>query len=469
MAQSLSPAVIERLTNRLSPQSWTTDPDLIASHLTEWRRRFSGATPLLAVPSSTEEVSALVGACAEAGIAITPQGGNTGLVGAQIPKGEILISLKRMNKIRNVSPEDDALTAEAGVVLTDVHSAAAAAGRVFPLSLASQGSATIGGLISTNAGGVHVVRFGMMREQVLGLEVVLPDGRVLPALKSLRKDNTGYDLKQMFIGAEGTLGIITAATLKLQPKPAEHILAAVSLEGPEAGLVLLHYLKSATGALVAYELMNRFSIDLTVRAFPHIRNPLPGAKAWQGLIEFESVRPGDLRTVVEEALESAMEKGLIDDAAIAESVTQAADFWKMREDVSAAERRETGAQSHMDISIPVARVPDFIRAASDAVLKIEPRARIAAFGHAGDGNIHYTVLQWEGAADAGFAALLPSITQKVQDIAVGLSGSISAEHGIGVVRREELPRYKDAVTLDIMAKVKAALDPQRIMNPRALT
>jgi FAD/FMN-containing dehydrogenase len=421
------------------------------------------------MPSSTEEVSALVGACAEAGIAITPQGGNTGLVGAQIPKGEILISLKRMNKIRNVSPEDDALTAEAGVVLTEVHSAAAAAGRFFPLSLASQGSATIGGLISTNAGGVHVVRFGMMREQVLGLEVVLPDGRVLPALKSLRKDNTGYDLKQMFIGAEGTLGIITAATLKLQPKPAENVLAAVSLEGPEAGLVLLHHLKSATGALVAYELMNRFSVDLTARAFPQIRNPLPDAKAWQGLIEFESVRPGDLRTVVEEALENAMEKGLIDDAAIAESVAQAKEFWKLREDISAAERREAGAQSHMDISIPVARVPDFIRTASEAVLKIEPRARIAAFGHAGDGNIHYTVMQWEGAADAGFAALLPSITQKVQDIAVALSGSISAEHGIGTVRRGELPRYKDAVTLDIMAKVKAALDPQRIMNPRALT
>lgn len=462
-------ALVARLSQTLPPRSWTRDPALIEAHLSEWRKRHHGNTPLMAMPETTEEVSLVVRACAEAGVAITPQGGNTGLVGGQIPKGEVLLSLKRMNKIRSVSADDDAITAEAGVILTAVHEVADAVGRFFPLSLASQGSATIGGLISTNAGGVHVVRFGMMREQVLGLEVVLPDGRVLPALKALRKDNTGYDLKQMFIGAEGTLGVITAATLKLQPKPAEHILAAVSLEGPDAGLELFHFMKRETGALIAFELMNRLTVDLVAEAFPHIRNPLPNAKQWQGLIEFESIREQGLREAVERALEGAIEKGLIDDAAVAENLTQAAEFWKLREEISGAERTQTGGQTHMDISIPVARVPDFIRKASAAVKKVAPTARICAFGHAGDGNIHYTILQHRGPHDEAFAALLPAITQAAQDEAIALGGSISAEHGIGVTRRGELPRYKDAVTLDVMARVKAALDPDRIMNPRALT
>jgi FAD/FMN-containing dehydrogenase len=462
-------ALIARLTQSLPPKSWTRDPALMDAHLSEWRKRYQGSTPLMTMPETTDEVSRVVTACAEAGVAITPQGGNTGLVGGQIPNGEVLLSLKRMNKIRSVSADDDAITAEAGVILTAVHEAADNIDRFFPLSLASQGSATIGGLISTNAGGVHVVRFGMMRDQVLGLEVVLPDGRVLPALKALRKDNTGYDLKQMFIGAEGTLGVITAATLKLQPKPAEHIVAAVSLEGPDAGLELLHFMKRETGALVAFELMDRLTIELVAEAFPQIRNPLPNATRWQGLIEFETVREQGLRAAVESALEGAIERGLIDDAAVAENLTQAKDFWKMREEVASAERAQVGAQSHMDISIPVARVPDFIRNASAAVHKLAPDARICAFGHAGDGNIHYTVLQQRGPRDEAFAALLPQLTQAAQDAAVALGGSISAEHGIGVARRGELPRYKDAVTLDVMAKVKAAIDPHRIMNPRALT
>jgi FAD/FMN-containing dehydrogenase len=465
---SPSSALIQKLSATLPPKCWTADPERIAGHLVEFRGKYRGNTPFLALPESTAEVARLVGACAEAGVALTPQGGNTGLVGAQIPDGEILVSLKRMNRIRHVSPEDDALTAEAGVVLTAVHEAAAGADRFFPLSLGSQGSATIGGLISTNAGGVHVVRFGMMRELVLGLEVVLPDGRVLPALKSLRKDNTGYDLKQLFIGAEGTLGIITAATLKLFPKPAEHIVSVASAPSPPHALKLLHHMKAETGALVAFELMNPLSVELTLKNIAGVRDPLPQRRQWLTLIECESVRASGLREAVEEALASAMEKGLITDAAVAESHQQARDFWRVREDIPLAHRGE-GAQNNLDISVPVSRVPDFLREAEAAVHGLSPGARIVAFGHAGDGNIHYTIMQPPGPFDRTFSALVEKLTETVQDVAVGMGGSISAEHGIGVSRRNELPRYKDQVSLNVMAAVKAALDPKRIMNPRALT
>ncbi|MES1202833.1 MAG: FAD-binding oxidoreductase [Pseudomonadota bacterium] len=461
-------AIVDQLSARLPPRSWTADPDLIASHLVEWRGLYRGAATFMAMPDSTEEVAAIVGACAEAGVPITPQGGNTGLVGAQIPNGEILLSLKRMNKIRSVSAEDDALVAEAGVVLKTVQEAAAEAGRVFPLSLGSEGSATIGGLISTNAGGVHVIRFGMMREQVLGLEVVLPDGRVLPALKALRKDNTGYDLKHLFIGAEGTLGIITAATLKLQPRAAEHVVALVGLASPGAALKLLHYMKVETGAVVAFELMNPFATEMTLGAFPQFRDPLPNWNGWRVLIEMESIRAVGLRDAAEQALAGAMEKGLIQDAVVAENHAHARDLWRIREEIPAAQRTQ-GAQASMDISVPVARVPDFLRDAEIEARKLVPELRVLAFGHAGDGNIHYTVMQPPGPPNGAFWEKCVPLVQIVQDVAVAMGGSISAEHGIGVSRREELPRYKDEVALDVMARVKAALDPKRIMNPRSLT
>jgi FAD/FMN-containing dehydrogenase len=339
---------------------------------------------------------------------------------------------------------------------------------MFPLSLGSEGSATIGGLISTNAGGVHVMRFGMMREQVLGLEVVLPDGRVLPALKALRKDNTGYDLKQFFIGAEGTLGIITAATLKLQPRPAEHVVAICGVESPNEALKLLHYMKVETGAVVAFELMNPFATSMTLGVFPQFRNPLPDWTGWRVLIEMESIREVGLRDAAEAALAGAMEKSLVMDAAVAENHAQAKEFWRIREEIPAAQRTQ-GAQYPMDISVPVGRVPDFLRDAEVAARKVAPDLRILAFGHAGDGNIHYTVMQPPGPRNDAFQKQCPQLAEIVQDVAVSMNGSISAEHGIGVTRREELPRYKDQVTLDVMAKVKAALDPKRIMNPRALT
>lgn len=463
-------SLLERLAARLGPKGWSTDPTFVEPHLVEWRGRYRGDTPFLAMPASTAEVADVVRLCAEAGAAITPQGGNTGLVGGQIPNGEILLSVKRMNRVRAIDPINDALVCEAGVTLAAAREAAQTALRQFPLQLASGGSAMIGGLVSTNAGGVHVVRFGMMRDLVLGLEVVLPDGAILDGLSTLRKNNTGYDLKQLFIGAEGTLGVVTAATLKLFPPPGEHVVAVAGLMRPEQAVDLLHRVKAATGGLAAFELMNRLSVDLAIRNVPSVRDPFAIAPAWIALMEFEGASmDGGLEAMVEETLGQAMDDGLIIDAAIAQSDAQAQAYWKLRESIPAAHRPE-GAQINQDIAVPVAEVPRFLDQAKAAAESIVPGVRIVAFGHAGDGNIHYTVLQPETAPNPcpDFQAKALDITQAVQDIAVRLGGTISAEHGIGVSRRDELPRYKDPAALALMRTLKRALDPKGIMNPRAL-
>lgn len=461
----MSAALYERLAARLGPKGFTTDAQIIAPHLQDWRGRPPGATPFLAAPASTEEVAAVVRLCAEAGAAITPQGGNTGLVGGQIPQGEVLLSLKRMNAIRSVDPVDDALVAEAGVVLARVQEAAAEADRLFPLSLASEGSATIGGLLSTNAGGVHVVRYGMMRELTLGLEVVLADGRILDALKSLRKDNTGYDLKQLFIGAEGTLGIITAASLKLFPRPRGRALAAASVTSAENALRLLEIAKTRTGALAAFEIMNRCVIDMTLKNVRNARAPIAGTFPYLALIEFEAASAEGLRERVEIALAEALETGIADGAVIAESEGQAKDFWFLREMASAGHKPE-GAQINCDISVPVSRIPRFLETAGAAAERVCPGVRIVAFGHAGDGNIHYSLIQPEGADAAAFPAA--ALSEAAHDAAHALGGSISAEHGIGVSRKGELPRYKSGEALDLMRALKTALDPKGVLNPRAL-
>lgn len=454
----------EKLAARLGPKGFTTEADAMAPHLVEWRGRYSGHTPFLAMPASTEEVADVVRVCAAAGAAITPQGGNTGLVGGQIPNGEVLLSMKRMNRIRSIDPLDDALIAEAGVVLTSVQEAAAEAGRLFPLSLASQGSATIGGLLSTNAGGVHVVRYGMMRDLVLGVEAVLADGRVLHGLKTLRKDNTGYDLKQLFIGAEGTLGIITAASLKLFPRPAEHLVAVCAVESPDHALKLLHRAKAGTGALAAFELMNRMSVDVTVKNVAGMRDPFQGVP-YLTLIEFESAAPSGLRAAVEGVLAEGISAGDAHDAIIAENETQARAFWALRENISAGHRPE-GAQVNHDISVPVSAVPRFLASGESAIATACPGARIVAFGHMGDGNIHYSVMQPLGADPDAFPA--DALSDLVNRIAVDLGGSISAEHGIGVSRRDDFARFKDPQAIAVMRSLKAALDPNRVMNPRAL-
>jgi len=458
-----TPALLTALSSLLGPEGHSTDPDVIAPKLTEWRGRYQGTTPFLAKPRSTQEVAALVRLCAQAGAAITPQGGNTGLVAGQIPNGEILLSLERMGAVRSLSPLNDSMVVEAGATLHAVHEAAAGVNRRLPLSLASQGSATIGGLISTNAGGVHVMRHGMMREQVLGLEVVLPDGRVLNALDALRKNNTGYDLKQLFIGAEGTLGVITAAALKLAPAVTSRVVAVAGVQTAEAALALFHRARHQADGLCAFELMNRMSISLALQNVPGLREPLGIAPPFTALLEFERCGSNGLEDGIEAMLSDALEDGDIVDAALARSHAQEEALWRLRESLSAGHR--TGEpQANHDISVPVSETPAFLAAAERTAQELSPGARIVAFGHMGDGNIHYTVMAPAGAAEFPREAMLRAI----HDLAAGMGGSISAEHGIGVARREELTRFKDPVALDLMRTLKAALDPHRVMNPRAL-
>jgi FAD/FMN-containing dehydrogenase len=460
----MSADLFAKLANRLGPKGHATDAATLASYLTEWRDKYQGHTPFLALPATTEEAADVVRLCAQARMPITTQGGNTGLVGGQIPAGEVLVSLKRMNRIRALDAANDSLTAEAGVILTAVQQAAADSDRLFPLSLASEGSATIGGLISTNAGGVHVLRYGMMRDLVLGLEAVLPDGRVFRGLKGLRKDNTGYDLKQLFIGAEGTLGIVTAATLKLFPRPRAREVILASVADASAALALLHRMKGATGAVAAFEIMNRLSVDLVVKNVPNTRDPIPGAPLMV-LIELEAMHAQGLREAAEEALTVATDAREIQTALIAENASQARDFWRVREEISAGHRPE-GAQVNHDVSVPVSQTPAFLARANAAMEEICPGARIVAFGHMGDGNFHYTVMQPEGSDPARFPG--ERLTRAVNEIADGLNGSISAEHGIGVARTDDLARFKDPDSLALMRAVKHAIDPNRIMNPRAL-
>lgn len=456
--------LLAKLTNRLGPKGCITDTESLAPHLAEWRGRYTGFTPVMAMPANTEEVRDVVRICAESGAAITPQGGNTGLVLGQIPKGEVLLSLKRMSQIRSVDADNDSLVAEAGTILAAVQHAAAESNRLFPLSLASEGSATIGGLVSTNAGGVHVLRYGMMRDLVLGLEVVLADGRILDGLKALRKDNTGYDLKQLFIGAEGTLGVITAASLKLFPRPRSHQVAMLSVASPRHALALLNRLKGTTGAVAAFEIMNRLGIDLVVKNVPGIRDPMPGAPMLV-LVEFEAMHEEGFRETVEAALAAALEAGEAQDALIAENAAQMRDFWALRERMSAGHRPEGPQLSH-DVSVPVSKTPEFFERAGAAVASVLPGVRVVAFGHMGDGNIHYNVVAPAGMEAAAFPAA--ALTNAVYSVVSSFDGSISAEHGIGVARAGDLARFKDPESLALMRALKRTLDPANTMNPRAL-
>lgn len=459
--------VTERLSSQLGPRGCSVDPATLDAHLVEWRGRYRGRTPILTMPANAQEVATIVRTCAEAGVGVTPQGGNTGLVGGQIPDGEVLLSLKRMNAIRSLDLVADTITAEAGVILASIHEAAASAGRMLPLSLASQGSATVGGLISTNAGGVHVLRYGMMRDLVLGLEVVLPNGDILSGLNPLRKDNTGYDLKQLFIGAEGTLGVITAATLKLVPPPAERLVAMLALRSPEDALAVLQHTRGACDALSAFELMSWTAIDLVSRQPKPVRNPFPDWKSWFVLLEFQTTRAAKLRDAVEEMIAQCMQAGFVADAVLANSGREAEQLWLLRESISEAQRA-AGAQVNLDVSVALSDIPRFLDLAERAALSLLHGVRIVAFGHAGDGNIHYTVIQPQGASSEQFLAVRLQMIETVQSIVARLGGSISAEHGIGVARRDELPLYKSPVALALMKTIKAALDPQWTMNPRAL-
>ena len=468
MIRPPSDDLVNRLKALVGPEGWTDDPDILAPRLVEWRDRWSGRTPLMLSPASTEETAAIVGLCAAAGAPLTVQGGNTGLVGGQIPQGEILLSTRRLRAIRDVDPVDDVLVAEAGVTLAEVQAAAAVAGRRFPLSLASEGTATLGGVISTNAGGVAVLRFGTARDLVLGLEAVLPNGEIWRGLRRLRKDNTGYDLRGLLSGAEGTLGVITAASVKLFPQPAGRAVAMVGLESPQAALDLLTRARRAVDAgLEAFELMARQGVVFALRNIPGQRDPLTTDPPWRVLLEIASPDLDGAGRRMESLLAEACEQGLAGEAVIAASEAQAAAFWSLRENQSAAQKPEGATWKH-DISVPVSQVPRFIHEASEAMAAFSPGCRISAFGHVGDGNIHFDVLRPEGGDDAPHLVQRAEGQARVHDIAIALGGSVSAEHGLGVMKAEEARRQKDPAEVALLTTIRAALDPGRILNPRVL-
>jgi FAD/FMN-containing dehydrogenase len=460
--------VLSRLKAVLGAGGWSQDPARLAPKLLEWRDRWTGETPFLALPKTTDEVAQVVGVCFESGTPVTTQGGNTGLVGGQIPMGEILLSTERLNRIRDVDAFDDVLTAEAGVTLAAVHEAAAGANRRFPIGLASEGSATVGGIVSTNAGGTQVLRYGMARALVLGLEAVLPTGEVWNGLKRLRKDNTGYDLKQLLIGAEGTLGVVTAAALKLSPVMASRAVALIGVESPKAAIQLLVRAKDETGGAVeAFELMGRLGVDFALRNITGTRDPLAEPHPWYVLAEFASGEPGSAEAAMARFLEHGLEAGLVRDAVVAQTEVQAKALWAIRENQSPAQKPEGATWKH-DVSVPVSQVDRFLTEATAAMQAFAPGARIAAFGHVGDGNIHYDVLRPDGGSDAEHSARRDAGSRIVHDIVAALGGSISAEHGLGAMKTEEARRYKSAVEVEAMAAIRRALDPKRIMNPRVL-
>ncbi|GAA0655072.1 FAD-binding oxidoreductase [Brevundimonas lenta] len=463
-----SAAALDALKAAVGPGGWTGDPSEIAPWLKEWRGRWNGDTPLMLTPRSTDEVARAVTVCAEHRIPLVPQGGCTGLVGGQIPFGEVLISTRKLRAVRDVNALDDAMTVEAGVTLLEAQLAAATADRRFPLGLASEGTATIGGAISSNAGGTAVLRYGMMRDLVLGIEAVMPDGRIFNGLKRLRKDNTGYDLKQLLIGAEGTLGIVTAATLKLFPVMQSRATAVVGLDSPRAAVELLARAKAETGGGVeAFELMKRIGLEFVLRNIPDTREPLDSTPPWYALIELASGEPGAADSALERLLSEALDGGLITDAAVAQNDAQRGDFWKVREEQSAGQKPEGPGWKH-DVSVPVSRVGDFLEEATAAVERFEPGARVSAFGHVGDGNIHYDVLCPPDADRAAFIARWAEGSRIVHDIVDRYDGSISAEHGLGRLKTEEARRYKSPVEIEAMQAVRHALDPLRIMNPAVL-
>src|SRR5436190_2026971 len=442
-----------------------TDAADIVPYVTEERDLFRGRSPLVLRPGTTAEVSAICKLANEHRIALVPQGGNTGLVGGQTPhNGEVVVSLRRMDKIRDVDTASNTMTCEAGVILQVAQQRAADVDRLFPLSLGAEGSCTIGGNLSTNAGGTAALAYGVAREMALGVEVVLADGRVLNALSKLKKDNTGYDLRNLFIGAEGTLGIITAATLKLFPKPRAVETAYVGLQSPAQALRLLEISQNeAAGSLTSFELLADIAVDFSIRHGINVRDPLNTKHPWYVLMELSSVRD-DARAALESILGQAMEKGIVDDAVIAANLSQRQSFWKLRDEMSAAQKPEGGSIKH-DISVPVAAVPAFIEEANAAVVKLIPGSRPVPFGHLGDGNIHYNVSQPVGGDTADFMARWHEVNEVVFAIVLRMGGSISAEHGIGVLKRDELPDVKDKVAIDLMRSFKAMLDPLGIMNP----
>ena len=470
---AVGPSFLSAAAELLGPRGLTSDPELMAPWLTDWRGRYTGQACALASPADAREVAALVALCARYGVAIVPQGGNSGMSGGATPdnSGEaLLLSLRRLNRIGEVDAAARQITCGAGVVLQNLHEAAENAGLRFPLTLGGKGSATVGGLIATNAGGSQVLRHGSMRTQVLGLEAVLADGTIWSALTPLKKDNRGFDLKQLFVGSEGTLGIVTAATLKLEPAVAQRTVVWAGLASIMHARKLLLLAESALGdALEGFEVLPQNCLDAVLTNVPAARPPLAVPHAWHALIELVSSDPAaDLRGEAEHMLAEALAAGVIQDAALAVSEAQAEAFWTLRESISGALRAKGAAVQH-DISVPVAQMAEFVTFAIAEVAQAWPGCRAFAFGHLGDGNVHFHVTAPPGAV-RGTWEVGPgkAVSAMVHDLVTRWHGSISAEHGIGQMKAGELARLGDPVTLDLMARVKAALDPAGLLNPGKL-
>ena len=461
-----SPDLLPRFAAIVGEKYAVTDAATLEPYLIEGRGLYHGHTSMLLRPGSVAEVAAILKLANATKTPLVPQGGNTGLVGGQIPlDGELLLSLTRLDKIREVDPSSNAMTCEAGVVLQNAQEAAAAADRLFPLTLGAEGSCTIGGNLSTNAGGTGALAYGIARELVLGLEVVLADGRVLNLLSKLKKDNTGYDLRHIFVGAEGTLGLITATVLKIFPRPRAVETAFIGVPSPQAALALLNLAQSqAGGTVTSFELIVRDIIDFAVRHGHGVRDPLGAKHPWYVMLEVSSQNKEGLRNSVENLLATAVEQGLVSDATIAANIEQTRAFWHLRHVLPEVQKPEGGSIKH-DVSVPVAAVPDFIAEASAAVQKLIPGCRPVPFGHLGDGNIHFNVSQPVGADPAQFLARWSEINAAVDKIVLKHHGSFSAEHGIGKLKRETLAKVKDPVALDLMRGLKRMLDPNGILNP----
>ncbi len=461
---------LQRIRTLLGQAGCIDAPELTARFLTDFRSLYRGATPFVACPATTAEVAQVLALCSAARIAVVPQGGNTSYCGGATPSArgdQLVLSLHRLNRIREVDAANFSLIAEAGCVLLNVQAAARSVDRLFPLSLGSEGSCQIGGNLSTNAGGLAAVRYGVTRDLVLGLEVVLADGRVIDGLSSLRKDNTGYDLRDLFIGAEGTLGIITAASLKLFPQPRTIETAFIAVPGMQAAIDLLARLREATGDCVTtFEYLPRIAVEFTVCHIPGVSDPLGAPHPAYVLCEVSTARHDPhLRGLLEDALAAAMDHGAVIEATFAESLAQREALWRLRESVPEAQRHE-GASIKHDVSVPVAALPAFLHKASTAVAQVAPCARLVAYGHVGDGNLHFNLSEPAGGGDrTAFLALQEDLGHAVHACVQEFRGSISAEHGIGQLKRELLARHKDPVALAAMRSIKQALDPRGILNP----
>ncbi len=465
----IAPDILDRLRAVVGEKGFISDPAEIAPYLVEWRDLWHGVSPLVLRPAGTAEVAEIVRLCAETGTRIVPQGGNTSLCGGSVPSDrgdEIVVSLSRMRAVRDLDLDNDTITVEAGCILQDVQARAEEAGRLFPMRIAAEGTCQIGGNLSTNAGGTAVLRYGNMRDLVLGLEVVLPDGRIWNGLRGLRKDNTGYDLKQLFIGAEGSLGIVTAAVLKLYPRPAAVETAFLAVPDVPAAVTMLGIAKALSGNQVTtFELVPRLGLDMVLRHIPDTVDPLQERHDWYVLMELSAGRDsGALKDTLEAILVEGYEGGQVLDAAMAASEAQALAFWKLRESMSEAQKYEGGSIKH-DVSVPVSKMAAFIAEASDAVVALVPGCRIVAFGHIGDGNVHFNPSQPPGMDRQAFLDLWDEIGHTVYAKVAQFGGSISAEHGIGRLKRDEILNYKDPVEIDLMRRIKRSFDPQDIMNP----